>query len=355
MPPKTKTKPTKVREVQLKHWCFTVNNPTVPLDSFMDLFKDLVTYMVVGEEVGESGTPHYQGYIELKTKTRFSALKKLFPPPLPHLEHKCKKSTRYQAADYCRKEGKFAEIGIPPRVGSSKAQHLDIMCDAIKNGQTLEQAAQLKPAAFVQNHNGLAKWRDMCTTIPNRRDMECHLYYGATNTGKTHKAFTDYPELFKKPIGKGLWFDGYNAEKQILIDEFHGQYPLSDILQIMDVWKCKVEIKCNHTYLQNNLLIFTSNMHPSQFQYWEGNKREELKSAFNRRFTKIVWFITRSDIRVFDKKHDILRFLDDIPDPKTFKKLPITITSLSDDRLNPDPEPETQWPDTAEMNQDIWE
>ena len=38
-----------------------------------------MTYMVVGEEVGENGTPHRQGFVILKVRTRLSTMKKWIP------------------------------------------------------------------------------------------------------------------------------------------------------------------------------------------------------------------------------------------------------------------------------------
>lgn len=50
-------------------------------------------------------------------------------------------------------------------------------------------------------------------------------------------------KAFAKPIGKGLWWDGYEREEVVVIDEFRGQYPLSDMLQLLDPYKLQVE--CN--------------------------------------------------------------------------------------------------------------
>jgi len=63
-----------------KHWCFTVNHPTD--DELADLAclayaepAGNVRYLVMGREVGETGTPHLQCYVELQKRERLPWLK----------------------------------------------------------------------------------------------------------------------------------------------------------------------------------------------------------------------------------------------------------------------------------------
>jgi len=52
------------------NWCFTLNNYT---DEEMEQIKNLapsgiIQYIAFGEEIGEEGTPHLQGYLRLNKK-----------------------------------------------------------------------------------------------------------------------------------------------------------------------------------------------------------------------------------------------------------------------------------------------
>ena len=67
-----------------KRWCFTINNPTDEESFLLSIWGESIeadgeqsdaSYLVFGREVGESGTPHLQGYVELRTKKRISFLK----------------------------------------------------------------------------------------------------------------------------------------------------------------------------------------------------------------------------------------------------------------------------------------
>jgi hypothetical protein len=52
-------------------WCFTFNNPTEEEIQGIQTRKDKFVFIVVGmEHAPTTGAPHFQGYIELKTRTR---------------------------------------------------------------------------------------------------------------------------------------------------------------------------------------------------------------------------------------------------------------------------------------------
>ena len=85
-----------------KRWCFTLNNYKEEDIKGISSNSSINEY-IIGEEVGESGTPHLQGYIEFKTKKRPMGVFKEFNNI--HWE-KCKGS-KAQNIEYCKKDGKY--------------------------------------------------------------------------------------------------------------------------------------------------------------------------------------------------------------------------------------------------------
>lgn len=308
---KSKKKTTKpARESPKKQWCFTVNNPTINKEDLLEILKIHSHYVIIGDEIGEQGTPHFQGYIDLLKKQRMSTILALFKPLKPHLESRSANSTPYQAANYCKKDAKYVEFGISPKATEKKTTSTSLkrMCAALFEGQPIEEAMQIDPATYVRNYRGLQDYQLKTIKVPIMREMETHLYIGVTGSGKTHSCLTTYPECFKKPIGKSLWFDGYTNQKVVLIDEFTGQFPLSDMLQIMDKYPTQVERKGSHTTLQHNLLLLTTNVHPSNYyENWKGRKEQEL--AFYRRITKVFHFKARNDVEEITDRQAINDFL----------------------------------------------
>jgi len=93
-----------------KHWCFTLNNYTeedlVIVDGLIDACEEC-TYLIYGKEVGESGTPHLQGFVSLSARVRLSQIRTLFGSS-PHLEVS---RNAIASIAYCKKDGDVYEFG----------------------------------------------------------------------------------------------------------------------------------------------------------------------------------------------------------------------------------------------------
>lgn len=87
-----------------KSWCFTLNNWTEDdLVEMVESFGVLGLEYVIGKEVGDSGTPHLQGYVRSPKVLRPMETLKL--KSKPHWE-KCKGSHQ-DNVKYCTKEGDY--------------------------------------------------------------------------------------------------------------------------------------------------------------------------------------------------------------------------------------------------------
>lgn len=90
-------------------WCFTLNNYTNDeYSSIVNIFNDKSKLYIIGDEVGECGTPHLQGYVEFKSKLRPLGL---FSFKRIHWE-KCKGSKDENIA-YCSKQNVLVSKGCP--------------------------------------------------------------------------------------------------------------------------------------------------------------------------------------------------------------------------------------------------
>lgn len=83
------------------NWCFTWNNPP-SLPQYLGWDTSVLKLLVYQFEVGESGTRHVQGYVELKSRRTLAGIKSLLNAHGVHFE--TRKGTRQQAIEYAMKE-----------------------------------------------------------------------------------------------------------------------------------------------------------------------------------------------------------------------------------------------------------
>lgn len=129
-----------------------------------------------------------------------------------------------------------------------------------------------------------------------RPDLKVHLYYGVPGSGKTLKAFVENDDMYRKMPGT-LWFDGYDGQKVLLLDDFCGaasKMRLDYFLSLIDKFPFMVEVKGATTWLQATKIIVTSNIHPHH--WWEWLNREVMYDALKRRFDKVFYFPTKTDV-----------------------------------------------------------
>jgi hypothetical protein len=241
--------------LRLRNFVFTINNYSETDVSTLKLLK--CNYIVFGYEVGESGTPHLQGYCELPNALSFKSLKKKLPRA--HIERRM--GTSLQASEYCKKDGNFYESGEISTQG--KRTDIDKLVELVDDGNTNKQIASTEPAGYFKFHKHINAYR--CAMLePRCTKPNVIVYYGSTGTGKTARAKlnlrdTDYytwgPEKLK-------WWDGYTGQKHVLMEEFRGQLPFGYMLRLLDRYEMSVEYKGGICEFVATTIILTSPKHP---------------------------------------------------------------------------------------------
>jgi len=244
------------------HWCFTINNPSSATD---DALRSIpVDYMIVGKEIcPTTSTPHYQGYLKLKTKARLSALKKLLPTA--HLE--LRKGTVAQAIDYCKKEGDYAETGNVPEEQTSKAtavrkREFEVAFDLAKRDlvDQIEPEMQIK---YLKTLKALADdHRAPCTEAADTTGV---WIWGPPGVGKSRYARDTYPDLYLKLANK--WWDHYGGESHVLLEDLDPkttEYLTHHLKLWTDRYPFKAEYKGGAKDIRPDTIIITSNFSPEE-------------------------------------------------------------------------------------------
>ena len=257
-----------------------------------------LAYIVWGLEIcPKTQRKHLQCYAISKAKEmRATAIKKIFPTA-QNIAKQYFKGSISESIAYCKKDHLFTEFGvIPPDQEQGKRSDLEGICDMIKVGATNREIIELDAPTFVRNYRGINLLRETLYTPKYRPDIRVVYKYGKTGLGKTYDTVrVEYPNCFIKPIGKGMWFDGYAHEREVMIDEFRGQWPLSDVLQLLDSNPVQVEIKGGHVKFDPDVVILCSNDHPSTM--YESHSVDS-RDAFFRRLTEIHVYSARNVYQV---------------------------------------------------------
>lgn len=219
-------------------------------------------YLVFGEEVGENGTPHLQGFIQFKNARSFAAVKKDFGRS--HIESR--RGTPQEAADYCKKDAtNVREFGeIRAAVGQGTRTDIDSFCASLKRGSSMADASADQPAVFVKYHRGLKEWagHNRCYTPRTWKSIVIVLV-GDAGVGKTRWAHAfarrlGLPVYIKAP-GSAGWWDRYLQEPVVVLDDFHGGIPFGELKVLLDRFPHQVPIKGAFVEFNPRYIIITSN------------------------------------------------------------------------------------------------
>lgn len=258
-------------------WGFTYNNPTHTGAQLLRLLAPLCKEIVFQKEIGDSGTPHFQGYVKFSKKTRKPSL--LLPEMAAHWL-RC--DANYAA--YCQKED--TRIEGPWIVNSARTQgkRSDLVecAELLKAGKSMLVVAESYPSQVIRYQQHFRRFQALYP--PQRtKDLEVHLFTGKPGSGKTRAAYEMDPLLFALPVGKDLWFDNYTGQSTVLIDDFAGNVGLTQLLQILDRYPVQVPVKGGFVWWCPNVIIITTNVPLTQ--WYDYNARQDSLAALKRRIT----------------------------------------------------------------------
>lgn len=284
-----------------KNWILTLNTDVIisdPLCLPAELPGELVfaepghvvQSVVQLERCPTTGRAHYQGYLRLDIKCRIQRAKTVIGNNTVHLEPRA--GTHEQAAAYCSKEE--TRVAGPWRFGvdpiGGKRKDLSEVTESIYSGTPLREIMRDQPAVYCQYRNGL---RDLvCDSIRDRasawRTLDVVVYYGPAGCGKTRRAVeSGGSDYFILDHSERVWFDGYEGESTLIIDDFYGWIKYHYILRLLDGYKVRLEIKGGFTYALWTKVILTSNKHPNEWYNCFG-QQDGMTAALSRRINTIV-------------------------------------------------------------------
>lgn len=258
-----------------RNWCFTLNNPKK--GSMNKIYRlvdeDKITYLVEGREVGESGTPHIQGYLEYHTTISMKSLKNLVGEKF-HWE--VRRGTGQQAADYCKKDGEWEEWGeIKNEHG--KRKDWTTMRNMIGEGSSIRELLDEGHDSLqcVQYMERVAKYSE----TPRKTKPLVIWLYGSSGIGKSKWANDTFPDAYWSETYQ--WWDGYDQHKAVIVDDYRADFcKFHELLKLIDRYPFKVAIKGGYRQMLAKVFVFTSNKSP--YDIWRSRTDEDIQQLMRR-------------------------------------------------------------------------
>jgi len=293
----------KKRDPPARHWCFTLFRPegweSIDGKDPANLYDpENMTYIIYQiERSPETHNIHLQGYFSLKRKQRFTPVKRLFQSDKVHLE-KCR-ATPQQNIDYCSKSE--SHIAGPWEYGKrpddrGNVSALSYAVDDIQSGKSLQDVAIANPTTWVHSYRGLTSLASLLNKPKTTwRQVTTYVHWGPPRTGKTRLAMdtpcNDGRPPYRLPLSSGFWFDGYDGESVLVIDDFYGQIKFHDMLNLLDGYYSRVAVKGGFVWGVWEKVFITSNVHPDS--WWPGIRSTIPQAswlAMQSRFSEIIEF-----------------------------------------------------------------
>lgn len=277
-----------------RHWCFTLNNyfKSDIEDLCLLVDDEIARYIVFGQEVAETGTPHLQGYVEFHKPHRMIGAKRIIAEVCNDIQPKLEPryGTRAQARNYCLKGeqshsewDKFREKGpnwgknaVVHELGSwctGQGQRTDLqdyydMVDAVLANESDRSVAEIAPAVYAHHFRGLDRLRCIFEKEHARefRTVTVHTVIGQAGGGKTRAAAEYDGNVFHVDCSNDQFpFHGYDGERTIALDDFRGGIKYAHLLRILDGHPLGVNIKHGRRHALWDTVIITSNVPPESW------------------------------------------------------------------------------------------
>ncbi len=289
---------------QGKFWCFTIfPDPESGEDLKPGEWDSPPAYCVWQYEAASSTDRyHIQGYCCFFTNMRFNTLKAMLPDGT-HIEKR--EGTHAQAKAYCMKEdtrmnGPYeygSDIGIANGQGarSDLKRARDFL---LVKTNSMKDFSLEHPGVYFKYAKNCLSFRVLHSAKRNW-EMEVITLVGPTGVGKTRYVYDTYPleEIYSlpPPKGSGTYWDGYDGQRIVLIDEMYGnRFSHGCLLQLLDRYPFQVPVHGGTIEFVSKIIVMTSNAHPKEwyssdkFTYEEGPLQRRLTQHNSRVVTMFM-------------------------------------------------------------------
>jgi len=237
-----------------RNFVFTYNN--YPDTKLVDELN--CKYIAYSEEVAPTtGTPHLQGYVTFNSAKTLAAVRTLLIGC--HVEVML--GSIAQNEDYISKVAEMVERGEKPVSNDNKGRAEKLRWH---NARTLAKEGKIDDIdadIYIRCYSTLKRIKADYSVKPGPCDVQCYWIHGSTGTGKSYAVETAFPDCYKKCMDDLKWFDGYQGEDTVYLEDIDKyQVKWGGLLKrLADRWPMQASIKGTMAYIRPKRVIVTSN------------------------------------------------------------------------------------------------
>lgn len=264
-------------------WFYTYNNPPATLKPDW-IPEELVSWHVYQyEKAPSTGTIHLQGFVDFKSRKRFTALLKDYPGV--HWEPR--RGSNDQVLAYCTKSATSVE-GTEPYVYGGPSSN-DIPAEIVRMAKKREynEISDLYPDRMLRHGNIIKQLADMTEEPPEaltygEDDPVPNFWvWGPTRSGKTHWAKYHHGEPYYRYDPDTKWWPNYKGEPTVIVDDLSESN--AGLLNKLKAWGDRdpfyIEDKGTGRKIRPKRIIITSNVPIDAFP-WAKEHREAIEARY---------------------------------------------------------------------------
>lgn len=261
-------------------WILTVPAPNELIESIIGGVLPQSIAWIRGqlELGGKTGYLHYQVVVAFSKKMSKSAVTKFFGPVHAELTVSARANT-YVGKEETR-AGPTFELGAKPIIRSSKPDWESVWT-AAQSGDLARIPASIRVVSYRTIR---AIGSDFSVAVGMVR--QTFVFWGPTGTGKSRSAWDEAGDRAYAKCPRTKFWDGYQSEESVVIDEFRGGFDVSHLLRWTDRYPVRVEVKGSSRPLHAKRIFITSNLDPRR---WYPELDPDTLDALMRRLT-ITYF-----------------------------------------------------------------
>ena len=300
-----------VKDPQSRKWIISINNPEqngLERDVLIAKLEELpFSYSCLCYEIGERKTPHVHIYLYSPAPIRFSRIKGVLPTA--HLERA--RGKHLDNRNYITKSGKWtgtdkAETNLPetfwesgilpedlPEKEDKKLKLVEMVKAGMSNAEIIEE-----DSSYVYQIKKIDELRQTLIEEEFRtkdRDVQVTFVTGVTGTGKTRDIHNMYGaenicRITNYRTGGLVYFDSYHNEDVLVFEEFSGQIPITEMLNILDRYPLKLPARYMDRQACYTKVYITSNMSLYDLYPKVQHEQPATWSAFLRRISTVITY-----------------------------------------------------------------